>query len=234
MSRVGRVVIAGFPHHITQRGNRRADVFLSDADRQAYLGFVEKYAERHGLAVWAYCLMSNHVHIVAVPMREESLGLALRDAHTVYAMRFNTCTKTTGHVWQGRFYSCPLDEAHLWAAVRYVERNPVRARLAARAEDYPWSSARAHCGLARDTLLSGEFPPPGVVEDWTAWLTHEDDPETIDRIRQQTNTGRPCGSNAFVERLEGLLDRVLRPGRRGRKAGGAKPLEGEHGGDRNS
>ena len=227
MSRVGRVVIAGFPHHITQRGNRRADVFLSDADRQAYLGFVGKYAERHGLAVWAYCLMSNHVHLIAVPMREEYLGQALRDAHTVYAMRFNTGTGTTGHVWQGRFYSCPLDETHLWAAVRYVERNPVRAGLVARAEQYPWSSARAHCGLAKDTLLSGEFPPPGVVDDWAAWLTHEDDAAAVDRIRQQTNTGRPCGSVAFVERLEGLVGRLLRPGRRGRKAGTVIRMDGE-------
>ncbi len=113
MSRVGRVVIAGFPHHITQRGNRRADVFVSDGDRLAYLCFLQRYTARHGLALWAYCLMTNHVHLVAVPLREESLARALRDAHTVYAMRFNAQTQSSGHVWQGRFYSCPLDEAHL-------------------------------------------------------------------------------------------------------------------------
>ena len=130
MSRVARVVVPGFPHHVTQRGNRRADVFETDGDREAYLRFLKQYADRHGLAVWAYCLMTNHIHLVVVPVREESLGLALRDTHTVYAMHFNTRTKLSGHVWQGRFHSCPLDESHMWASVRYVERNPQN----------PWSS----------------------------------------------------------------------------------------------
>lgn len=224
MSRVGRVVIPGFPHHVTQRGNRRADVLASDADRTAYLGFVRKYADRHGLALWAYCLMSNHVHLVAVPQRETSLALALRDAHTVYAMRFNTMTGMTGHVWQGRFYSCPLDESHLWAAVRYVERNPVRAGLVSRAEDYPWSSAAAHCGRAKDALLSPEFPPVGAVEDWPAWLAQEGDTEAMERVRCQTSTGRPCGSGAFVTQLEELAGRVLHPARRGRKPGWRKHI----------
>jgi putative transposase len=149
-------------------------------------------------------------------------------------MRFNAQTQTSGHVWQGRFSSCPLDEAHLWAAVRYVERNPVRAGLAARAEEYRWSSAAAHCGLAAKGLPSGEFPPPGVVEDWSAWLTREDDAAAIGRIRQQTNTGRPCGSSAFVERLEGLAGRSLRPARRGRKGRTPHPAENEGDGSRNS
>ena len=137
MSRVARIVVPGFAHHVTQRGNRRDDVFYTDDDRRAYLRFLRQYAERHGLSIWAYCLMTNHIHLVAVPQREDSLAKALHDAHTVYAMRFNTTTKQSGHVWQGRFYSCPLDESHLWAAVRYVERNPVRAGLVAHAADYP-------------------------------------------------------------------------------------------------
>lgn len=127
MSRIARIVVPGFAHHVTQRGNRRADVFETDDDRHAYLRFLKQYADKHGLAVWAFCLMTNHVHLVVVPEREDSLAKALRDAHTVYAMRFNTRTRLSGHVWQGRFYSCPMDESHLWAAVRYVERNPVRA-----------------------------------------------------------------------------------------------------------
>lgn len=187
MSRVARIVVPGFAHHVTQRGNRRADVFETDEDRHAYLRFLTQYADKHGLSVWAYCLMTNHVHLVVVPEREDSLAKALRDAHTVYAMRFNTRTRLSGHVWQGRFYSCPMDETHLWTAVRYVERNPVRAGLVSRAEDYPWSSAPAHCGdcpppcdegaspglsqpascrSGGDPLLSKEFPPPGVVPDW--------------------------------------------------------------------
>ena len=217
MSRIARVVVPGIPHHVTQRGNRGADVFETDEDHRAYLRFLKQYVQRRGLAVWAYCLMTNHVHLVVVPEREDSLATGLRDAHTVYAMRFNTRTQLSGHVWQGRFYSCPLDEAHLWAAVRYVERNPVRAGLAERAEAYPWSSAAAHCGLLEDAVLSRDFPPGGVIDDWAEWLCEEEEAEAATRIRRQTHTGRPCGSPAFVLRLEGLVQRMLTPRAVGRK-----------------
>lgn len=217
-------------------------MFESDGDWEAYLGFLKRYADHHGLAVWAYCLMSNHIHLIAVPLHEESLGHALHDAHTVYAMHLNARTKVSGHVWQVRFHSCPLDEAHLWAAVRCVERNPVRAGLVKRAEDYRWSSARSHCGLFEDVLLSRDFlpvgadegtdaifraakrnetrglsRPEGLVDGWPAWLAQGDDEAVMERIHQQTHTGRPCGSTAFEEQLEGLAGRILRPARRGRK-----------------
>jgi len=217
MSRVARIVVPGFPHHVTQRGNRRADVFETDKDREAYLRYLRQYAEMRGLSIWAYCLMTNHIHLVAVPQREESLGLALRDAHTVYAMYFNSRTGLSGHVWQGRFHSCPLDETHLWAAVRYVERNPVRAGMVERAETYAWSSAAAHCGLRNAPVLSEDFPPPGVIENWADWLHEEsEEDEMYTRIRQHTHTGRPCGSPTFLDQLEHLLQRVVRPQKGGR------------------
>jgi len=217
MSRVARIVVPGYPHHVTQRGNRHGDVFDSDADREAYLRFLQEYSERHRLAVWAYCLMTNHIHLVVVPEREESLGLALHDAHTAYGMYFNTRTHLSGHIWQGRFHSCPMDESHLWAAVRYVERNPVRAGLVERAEEYQWSSAAAHCGLRQDALLANGFPSAGVIDNWRDWLSGREEGAIVDTIRQKTHTGRPCGSPAFVEHLENLLNRVLSPQKRGRK-----------------
>lgn len=223
MSRVGRVVVPGFPHHVTQRGNRGMDVFESDADREVYLALLAKYAARHGVSVWAYCLMTNHIHLIVVPQREDSLGLALRDAHTVYAMHFNGRTGMRGHVWQGRFYSTPLDERHLWAATRYVERNPVRARMAERAESYRWSSAAPHCGLRTDSLLSLDFPPPGVVQDWSSWLSAPEDEAAIATIRRNTHTGRPCGSDTFLQHLQHLLNRTLGPQKRGRKPKRTKP-----------
>ncbi len=218
MSRVARIVVPGFPHHVTQRGNRRCDVFETDADHEAYLRFLKKYADKRGLSIWAYCLMTNHIHLVAVPQREASLGQALRDAHTVYAMYFNSRTQLSGHVWQGRFFSCPLDETHLWAAVRYVERNPVRAGMVERAEEYPWSSAAGHCGMKHDAVLSRDFPPAGVIDDWADWLYEETDDEdkAYERIRQQTHTGRPCGSSRFLDQLEHLLKRTMRPKKGGR------------------
>jgi len=218
---MARIVVPGFPHHVTQRGNRCADIFETDQDRHAYLRFLKEYCEKRKLSVWAYCLKSNHVHLVAVPENASSLSEGLRDAHTVYAMYFNSRTHLSGHVWQGRFFSCALDESHLWAAVRYVELNPVRAALVECAEAYPWSSAAAHCGLYADPLLSSAFPPAGAVADWAEWL-HEpiaDEEHTFTSIRQQTHTGRPCGSRPFLEQLEQLLARTLRPKHPGPKRG---------------
>ena len=216
MSRVARIVVPGFAHHVTQRGNRRADVFETDADREAYLRFLKTYCAKRGLSVWAYCLMTNHVHLVAVPQEETSLGDALRDAHTVYAMYFNSRTESSGHVWQGRFFSCPLDESHQWAAVRYVEQNPVRAGMADRAEDYPWSSAGAHCGRCDDAVLSADFPARDAIEDWSAWVNGGFEDETYAYLSRQTRTGRPCGSSRFLDELELLLSRTLRPKQGGR------------------
>jgi len=139
--------------------------------------FLKKCAAQHGLSVWAYCLTTNHVHLVAVPGHAASFGCGLRDTHTVYAMYFNSRTAYSGHVWQGRFYSCPLNEPHLWAAVRYVKRNPVAAGIVERAEAYRWSSAGTHFRLCYDDLLSPDFPRPGVVENWSTWLAQPDEGE---------------------------------------------------------
>ena len=215
MPRIARVVVPGLPHHVTQRGNRRADVFLCDRDRGRYLSMLADYRARYGLRVWAYCLMTNHVHFVAVPDAADSLGRTLRDTHQAYASWLNRRLGESGHLWQGRFFSCVLDDAHLWAAVRYVERNAVRAGLVARAEDWPWSSAAAHCGLRGDPLLSPvEMPWP--VADWSAYLGEEDEAER-EAIRQQTRTGRPCGSAAFLDHLQSTLGPILRPRKRGPK-----------------
>ena len=214
--RLARIVAPGFPHHITQRGNRHADVFFEPSDRQMYLSLLRRYSGKHGLSIWAYCLMTNHVHVVAVPQAADSLARTLRDAHQAYAVYQNRRQDQNGHLWQGRFFSCVLDDLHQWAAVRYVEQNPVRAGLVERCEDYEWSSAAAHCGLRADPLLARDFPPPGLIDDWAGWLAVMKADEAK-ALRRQTKTGRPCGPSTFVERLENLLGRALRPGKRGRR-----------------
>lgn len=216
MSRVARIVVPGYPHHVTQRGNRGADVFEDDDDRRFYLATLRTYAMKHGVRIWAYCLMTNHVHFIAVPAGKQALGRTFHDAHSVYSLRFNQRSGLSGHVFHGRFHSTALDEEHLWAAVRYVERNPLRAGMVGAAADYVWSSARAHCTGAVDSLLAADFPLAGVVDDWAAWLREEED-EASDALRVATRTGRPCSSMAFMKALEERLQRAVAPKKRGRK-----------------
>ncbi len=154
MPRLARTVCAQVPHHITQRGNRREDIFFTDEDRQAYLDWLKEYAEKYEVAILAYCLMTNHIHLIAVPATETGLQQVLKPLHMRYAQRFNRTRGWKGHVWQGRFFSSALDDDYLWAALRYVERNPVRAKMVRKAENYHWSSAGGHCGLRPDSLLT--------------------------------------------------------------------------------
>ena len=203
-------------YHALNRGVEKRMIFMDDMDRRKYLAVISEYKQKHGLEVWAYCLMSNHVHWVVVPKVETALARTFRDAHTAFSVHFNRRQKVSGHLWQGRYFSCVLDANHIWAAIRYVERNPVRVGLVKKAEDYPWSSARAHCGGQKDPLLSTDFPPVGVIPDWSEWLKTEEQQHS-DAIRQRSHTGRPCGSENFLEQLEGLLNRVVRPQKAGRK-----------------
>jgi putative transposase len=222
MPRVARVVIAGLPYHITQRGNRREKVFFRDKDYQQYLKWLKEYSKELGLEVYAYCLMSNHVHLVAVPHREDSLVRVFKPLHMRYAQFINRRRSWKGHFWQGRFYSCPLDETYLWTAVKYIERNPVRARLVRYAQNYDWSSASAHCGKRSDSLLSAHLPLLGEIADWEEWLREEEDSEAVALLRRNTGKGIPCGSDSFIRRLEGMLKRFLhfRPQGRPRKGDG--------------
>jgi len=151
-----------------------------------------------------------------VPKTETSLAQSFRGAHTRFTLAVNATRRETGHLWQDRYFSCPLDETHLWAAVRYVERNPVRAKLVLAAEQYKWSSARGHCGLKTDPLLAKGFPPTGVVSNWREWLQEENEALST-AVRRQTKTGRPCGSFSFVEHLESMVNRVLQLQKVGRK-----------------
>src|SRR4051794_15803990 len=144
MARLARIVVPGIAHHVTQRGNRRQEGFFSDEDYGAYKALVAEACAQNGVRCLAWCLMPNHVHLIMVPSTADGLRAALADAHRRYSRRINFAKGWTGYLWQGRFASYPMDEAHLMAAVRYVELNPVKAKLVRRAEDWPWSSARAH------------------------------------------------------------------------------------------
>lgn len=210
MPRIARVVLPGVPLHITQRGIRRLNVFGNDADRRSYIKLLNESCRRHHLRVCAYCLMTNHVHFVAIPERRDSLWKTFHRCHGVYAKQFNMRYAFTGHLWQARPFSCALDEGHLWAAIRYVERNPVRAHMVERAEDYAWSSAAAHCGLREDSVLDPEWlSRSDRIHDWSEWLAAGNASKTDRRLRERTFTGRPCGNETFIKEAERLLGRRL-------------------------
>ena len=200
---------------MTQRGNRRQQTFFSEGDYAAYLELMAQWCREEGVAIWAYCLMPNHAHLIAVPASEQGLRRAIGEAHRRYTRRINFREKWRGYLWQGRFASFVMDEPHLLAAARYVELNPVRARLVESAADWRWSSTRAHLA-ARDDGLVQVAPLLAMVGDWKALLDSALPEEELKELRGHARTGRPLGDDAFLERLENLVGRVLKPQKGGR------------------
>jgi len=214
MPRIARVVVPGYPHHITQRGVRRMDVFFSDDDRNAYLELLAEQGQAHGVVYVAWCLMTNHVHLVAIPSESVSLAKGIGEAHKRYSRMINFREGWRGYLFQGRFFSCPIEPASLLPVLRYVLRNPVRAGIVENAWDYHWSSARWHTGAADSDPLVTEEGPLVEIDDWRSFLSSPEH-EQADRIRKHTRTGRPLGSKSFIDQLEALLRRRLvkrRPG----------------------
>jgi putative transposase len=217
MARFARVVIPGLPHHVTQRGNRGQPIFLQPGDQAAYRSFLAAQLRLARVECWAYCLMPNHVHLVLVPGDEHGLARAVGEAHRRYTSFVNARQGWVGHLFQNRFASVVMDERHLLTAARYVALNPVRARLAPRAEAWPWSSARAHLSCRDDALVSVR-PLLDRVDDLAGFFAPDeaDDP-AFAALRPAEITGRPAGAPEFVASLEARLDRRLTPLPRGPK-----------------
>ncbi|HUT09862.1 MAG TPA: transposase [Thermoguttaceae bacterium] len=215
MARLARWVIPGLPHHVTQRGNRRQQTFFSDEDYAAYLELMAQWCAQRGVAIWGYCLMPNHVHLIAVPQSQDALARAIGEAHRRDTRRINFREKWRGYLWQGRFASFVMDEPYLLAAARYVERNPLRAGLVRDAADWRWSSARAHLS-GSDGLLVRVAPLLAMVPDWRGLLDSAIPEDELHGLREHGHTGYPMGSPTFVQRLERMVGRRLRLGKPGR------------------
>jgi putative transposase len=219
MARLARVIAVAVPHHITQRGNARRFILQEEAERKVYLDLLRHGMELWGVGLIGYCLMSNHIHLIAVPQRADRLARALQETHGRFACYWNALHHSAGHVWQGRYYSCPLDEPHLWEALRYTELNPVRASLVAKAECWDWSSAATHCGAnATETWLamnlwSGRWS----AASWRVYLEEGITDSNLGAIRRSTYSGRPLGSAEFTRTLEKETKRRLTPQKRGPK-----------------
>ena len=216
MARLARVVVPGVPHHVTQRGNGRARTFFSDDDYALYRDLLATHCAAAEVEVWAWCLMPNHVHLVLVPSDADGLRRALSRVHRAYAGIVQARRKRSGHFWQGRFGAVAMDEAHLAAALRYVSCNPVRARLVARAQDWAWSSTRAHL-RNKDDGMTALAPVRAIFPDLAALLTTapDDEDQLFDKLRAAESIGRPLGSDRFLARIEKLTGRTLKPGKRG-------------------
>ena len=216
MARLARVVVPGHPHHVTQRGNGRARTFFGDEDYALYRDLLASHCRAAEVEIWAWCLMPNHVHLILVPSDPDGLRRALSRAHRAYAGVIQARRKRTGHFWQGRFGAVAMDEAYLAAALRYVSLNPVRARLVERAQDWRWSSTRAHL-RGKDDGLTAREPVRDIVPDFAGLLSSAPEQNLFDSLRAAESIGRPLGSDRFLARIERLTGRVLKPGKRGPK-----------------
>ena len=217
MPRIARIIAVQCPHHITQRGNNRADVFFDDEDRVFYLETLGSYCRRCHVEVRAYCLMTNHVHILAVPANQEVLPRCIGGTNLLYTQHINRKYRRSGRLWQNRFYSTVIEtESYLWTAARYIEQNPVKAKLVSNPEDYTWSSCLSNIGGKEDELVNGRgWLDDKERESYRIFLLQQD-LEGDNKIRRATATGRPLGSEEFIVNLEMQLSRRLLTGKAGR------------------
>ena len=212
-----RLVVPGYPHHVTQRGARRMQTFFSPDDYQYYLDLVSHYKALVGVSIWAYCLMPNHVHFVAVPAEEDSLARLFRRVHREYTRAINFRHKWRGHLWQERFNSFVMDEEYLLATVRYVELNPVKAKLCESPESWSWSSAEVHLQGVDDAVVE-VAPMLQRITNWREYLSMSPFEGEYEAIRRFSSSGRPAGDGRFIEQLEALTGRRLGKGKQGPKA----------------
>lgn len=214
MARIARIVVPHVAHHVTQRGVRRINIFDDAKDKKSYIKILSELSKEEQLEIHAYCLMDNHVHLLVVPKREDSLRKVVGETHRLYTRMINFRKNVRGHLFQERFFSCPLDESHYLATARYIERNPVRAKMCDKAWDYEFSSARYRVGMrSQDPLLSKKDWIYNS-KDWKSFLS--EDPKEIESVRKFTRTGRPLGNKMFVENLEKISNRILRIKKSGR------------------
>lgn len=210
MPRRARLVVPGYAHHVTQRGSRGHRTFFRAADYSLYLELFRERLQQSKLTVCAYCLMPNHIHAVVIPADAHGLATHFRALHSTYAKYINASRGWKGHLWQERFYSAVMDETHTYCALRYVEMNPVRAGLCDRPDQWKWSSVHANLGVRPDGITDTDTTTK-IVPDWRRYLNGSDSAEVLDELRKRTCDGRPAGGDGFVDQLEALTGKVIRP-----------------------
>lgn len=216
MPRQARIVLPGYLHHVTQRGNYRQAIFDEQRDRVYYLKLIQEYSQKYGNDIFAFCLMDNHVHFIIRPHKKDSLSGIFCRAHQRYAYYYHQKKDLTGHLWQERFYSCLLQDTHMINAMRYVERNPVRVGKVAYPWEYAWSSARSHLGIEYKIIKLADTKEFFDVSSWQEFISEEESKKDLRTLRESTQKGLVVGSKEFIAGLEKVLNRVLVPRPRGR------------------
>jgi putative transposase len=217
MARLSRITVPDLPHHVTQRGNRRQVLFSEEDDYVLYRDLLAERCRANGIVCSAYCLMPNHVHLILTPSTPEGLSRAVGEAHRRYTAYVNARARVTGHLFQGRFHSAAMDEAHWLNAVRYLAFNPVRAKLARRPEDWPWSSVRAHLSGKDDPLVRVRPLLDRAPDPRELFTMSRSEVAALGDLETKSMSGRPLGDTAFVAMVEARLGRSVTPGKRGPK-----------------
>jgi len=220
MPRRLRAVIPHQAHHVVQRGNYQQYIFEKDQDFRTYLYLIEDYSKKYDLTINAYCLMNNHVHFVVTPSNKCGLSELFKNANMRYSQYKNSEKRRLGHLWQGRFYSCCICPSYLTRVIRYVEMNPVRAKMVTKPWQYCWSSARQHLQLERFPIIKTNFHElcrqSGLdYKSWKNYLTLVDN-EMFREIRRTTQKGLALGDEAVIIKWEKALGIALREPKRGR------------------
>lgn len=216
MARQARIVLAEAPHHVTQRGNRGEKIFFEKADFETYIDLLREQCDDKDVAILSYCLLPNQIHLVAVPRSETALAAAIGETHRRYTVHINAKNSWRGHLFQDRFFSYAMDDRFMLRAARFIENLPVVSGIAPKAENYLWSSARCHVRLAENPLIKNKTVLK-IMPDWIAFLDRPMDPQEMENIRLHLQTGRPRGSEGFIDAVEATIGRAVRPQKRGRK-----------------
>lgn len=224
MPRRPRLIVPGVPLHIIQRGNNRSVCFFADEDYHLYLDILAERAEVHGCAVHAWCLMTNHVHLLVTPTTEEGAAQMMKGLGQRYVQHVNRTCRRTGTLWEGRFRSCLLDaDAYVLACARYIELNPVRAGMVEHPAEYRWSSYRANAQEEADTLVTPHalYQALGATaaERAAAYRALFQDvlpAELVEQIRAATNGNFALGHPRFQAEIAAALGRRVVPGKPGR------------------
>lgn len=205
MPRTARIVIPEVPHNVTQHGNNYQYILKSDTFKKKYIELLKYKSNLNEMYILSYCLMDNHVHFVVIPHYSYSMARTFGQTNMMFSQYYNKITGYKGHVWQDRFYSCPMDREHLYEAIRYVEMNPVRANIVKEPMDYKWSSARGHINKIKDPLITGKHDIVDDIDDWYNYLLNNPDENMMKSIQNGTQKGIPAGDEVFISKIEKLI-----------------------------